>query len=29
MEFAWPLMLIGVGVWLIVRRVSESQGGSK
>jgi hypothetical protein len=28
-EFAWPLMLIGVGVWLIVRRVGESQGGSK
>jgi TM2 domain-containing membrane protein YozV len=29
MEFAWPLMLIGLGVWLIVRRLGESQGGSK
>jgi hypothetical protein len=29
MEFAWPLMLIALGVWLIVRRLGESQGGSK
>jgi len=29
MEFAWPLVLIGLGVWLIVRRLGESQGGSK
>jgi hypothetical protein len=29
MEFAWPLMLIALGVWLIVRRIEESQGGSK
>jgi len=29
MEFAWPLLLIGLGVWLIVRRLGESQGGSK
>jgi TM2 domain-containing membrane protein YozV len=29
MEFAWPLLLIGLGVWLIVRRVGESQGGPK
>jgi hypothetical protein len=29
MEFAWPLLLIGLGVWLIVRRLGVSQGGSK
>jgi TM2 domain-containing membrane protein YozV len=29
MEFAWPLLLIALGVWLIVRRIEESQGGSK
>jgi TM2 domain-containing membrane protein YozV len=29
MEFAWPLLLIGLGFWLIVRRLGESQGGSK
>ncbi|MGO9775085.1 MAG: B-box zinc finger protein [Terracidiphilus sp.] len=29
MEFAWPLMLIALGVWLIVRRFEESQGGPK
>jgi hypothetical protein len=28
-EFAWPLLLIGLGVWLIIRRIEESQGGSK
>jgi hypothetical protein len=28
-EFAWPLLLIGIGVWLVVRRISESQGGPK
>jgi len=28
-DFVWPLALIGLGVWLIVRRVEESQGGSK
>lgn len=28
-EFTWPLLLIGLGVWLIVRRLGESQGGSK
>jgi TM2 domain-containing membrane protein YozV len=26
-EFAWPLALIGLGVWLIVRRLRDSQGG--
>jgi TM2 domain-containing membrane protein YozV len=29
MEFAWPLLLIGLGVWLIVRRLGDSQGGCK
>jgi TM2 domain-containing membrane protein YozV len=28
-EFAWPLALIGLGVWLIVRRLRDSQGGPK
>jgi TM2 domain-containing membrane protein YozV len=29
LEFAWPVLLIGLGIWLIVRRFGESQGGSK
>jgi hypothetical protein len=29
LEFAWPIMLIGLGVWLIVRRLGDSQGGCK
>ena len=29
MEFTWPLLLIGLGIWLIVRRLGDSQGGSK
>ena len=29
MHYIWPLMLIGLGVWLIVRRVGYLQGGSK
>jgi hypothetical protein len=28
-EFTWPLMLIGLGVWLIVRRMQDSQGGPR
>lgn len=28
-EFAWPLALIAIGVWLIVRRLGDSQGDSK
>ena len=28
-EFAWPLFLIGFGVWLVIRRIGESQGGPK
>jgi putative Mn2+ efflux pump MntP len=29
LEFAWPVLLIGVGVWMIIRRLGDSQGGSK
>lgn len=29
LEFTWPVLLIGLGVWLIVRRLGDSQGGSK
>ncbi len=29
MRFAFPLILIGLGVWLIVRHLGDSQGGSK
>jgi hypothetical protein len=29
LEFAWPVLLIALGVWLIVRRIGESHGGSK
>ena len=28
-EYMWPLLLIGLGVWLMVRRLGETQGGSK
>jgi hypothetical protein len=28
-EFAWPVLLIALGVWLVVRRMGDSQGGSK
>ena len=28
-EYSWPLGLIGLGVWLIVRRVGDQQGGPK
>jgi TM2 domain-containing membrane protein YozV len=28
-EFTWPLLLICLGIWLVVRRLRESQGGSK
>jgi hypothetical protein len=28
-DFIWPLALIGLGVWLIVRRLGDSQGGLK
>jgi TM2 domain-containing membrane protein YozV len=28
-DFTWPLMLIGLGVWLIVRRMGDMHGGPK
>jgi TM2 domain-containing membrane protein YozV len=28
-EFSWPIALIGLGVWLIVRRLRCAQGGQK
>ncbi|MGB8261042.1 MAG: DUF5668 domain-containing protein [Terracidiphilus sp.] len=28
-DFTWPLLLIGLGVWLIVRRLGDTQGGPK
>jgi hypothetical protein len=29
LHYIWPLMLIGLGVWLILRRIGPTQGGSK
>jgi hypothetical protein len=29
MEFSWPLMLIALGVWLMIRRTQDGQGGPK
>jgi hypothetical protein len=29
LHYIWPVALIGLGVWLIMRRVSDSQGGPK
>jgi hypothetical protein len=26
-QYFWPLLLIGLGVWLMVRRLHDSQGG--
>jgi len=28
-DFTWPVLLIALGVWLIFRRIRDSQGGSK
>ena len=28
-EFTWPMLLIGLGVWMIVRRLEDTKGGSK
>ena len=27
LHFTWPLLLIGLGVWLIIRRLEDSKGG--
>jgi TM2 domain-containing membrane protein YozV len=29
LEFTWPVLLIGLGVWLIVRRLSETKASSQ
>jgi TM2 domain-containing membrane protein YozV len=29
LDFTWPIALIALGIWLIVRRLGDSQGGSK
>jgi hypothetical protein len=29
LHYIWPLMLIGMGAWLIVRRIGYTQGGPK
>ncbi len=28
-KFGWPVLMIALGVWLMVRRIGESQGGPK
>jgi hypothetical protein len=28
-EYSWPLVLIGLGVWMIVRRMGDVRGGQK
>jgi hypothetical protein len=28
-EYSWPVFLIGLGVWLVIRRLGDSQGGPK
>lgn len=28
-DYFWPLLLIGLGVWLMMRRVGETKGGSR
>jgi TM2 domain-containing membrane protein YozV len=28
-EFSWPVLLIGIGVWLVIRRMGDAQGGSR
>jgi putative Mn2+ efflux pump MntP len=28
-DFTWPLLLIGLGVWLIIRRIGNEHGGSR
>jgi hypothetical protein len=29
MHYLWPLMLIGLGVWLVLRQAGYIQGGRK
>jgi hypothetical protein len=29
LEYSWPVLLIGLGVWLIIRRMGDSKGGPK
>jgi hypothetical protein len=29
LEYSWPIMLIALGVWLIVRNLEDSRRGSK
>ncbi len=28
-HFAWPVLLIGLGVWLVVRRMGDTSGGPR
>jgi len=28
-DYAWPLLLIGLGVWLFVRRLEETKGNQQ
>ena len=28
LHFLWPLLFIGLGVWLIIRRMGDSKGGA-
>jgi len=28
-QFTWPVLLIGLGVWLIVRRLQDTHGNSQ
>jgi hypothetical protein len=28
-EYCWPLLLIGLGVWLMIRRMGDTKGGPK
>ncbi len=28
-KFAWPVLLIGLGVWLVLRRMGDTQGGPR
>jgi len=29
LEYSWPVLLIGLGVWLIIRRMGDTKGGPK